>query len=110
MKTTGNTILISGGSAGIGLEIARLFYKKDNKIIITGRNPERLSLAKQEMPEVTTICCDVTEDEQITDLLKRMYDEFPDLNMVVNSAALAFNYNLAETHDTFVNAQAEMLT
>lgn len=41
MKVTGNTMLITGGSAGIGLEIAKLFSAKGNKIIITGRNKER---------------------------------------------------------------------
>ena len=42
MKTTGNTIFISGGSAGIGLAIAQKFSASGNKVIINGRNTERL--------------------------------------------------------------------
>ncbi len=42
MKTTNNTVLISGGSAGIGLEIAKLFSAGGNKVIITGRDKQRL--------------------------------------------------------------------
>lgn len=38
MNTTNNTILITGGSAGIGFEIAKLLSEKGNNIIITGRN------------------------------------------------------------------------
>lgn len=42
MKTSGNTIFISGGSAGIGLAIAKKLSAAGNKIIINGRNEERL--------------------------------------------------------------------
>ena len=38
MKTTDNLILITGGSAGIGFEIAKLFSENGNQVIITGRN------------------------------------------------------------------------
>jgi len=38
MKTTGNTIFISGGSAGIGLAIAKKFNAAGNKIIFNGRS------------------------------------------------------------------------
>lgn len=45
MKTTENTIFISGGSAGIGLAIAKKLSEAGNKIIINGRNEERLQNA-----------------------------------------------------------------
>jgi uncharacterized oxidoreductase len=40
MKTSNNTVLISGGSAGIGLEIAKSFSARGNKVIITGRDQQ----------------------------------------------------------------------
>ncbi|MBX2843807.1 MAG: SDR family NAD(P)-dependent oxidoreductase [Flammeovirgaceae bacterium] len=36
MNLSGNTILITGGSSGIGLEMAKEFLKRNNKVIITG--------------------------------------------------------------------------
>ncbi|MEO0373282.1 MAG: SDR family NAD(P)-dependent oxidoreductase, partial [Cyanobacteria bacterium P01_A01_bin.17] len=36
MKTTGNTVLITGGSSGIGLAIAKAFLKLNNQVIICG--------------------------------------------------------------------------
>jgi uncharacterized oxidoreductase len=45
MKTTGNTIFISGGSAGIGLAIAKKLSDAGNKIIIKGRNKEIIDIA-----------------------------------------------------------------
>ena len=47
MKTTGNTIFISGGSAGIGLAIAKKLSDEGKRVIINGRNAERLQKAIQ---------------------------------------------------------------
>lgn len=47
MKTTGNTVFISGGSAGIGLAIAKKLHAAGNKIIINGRSEQRLQNAQR---------------------------------------------------------------
>ncbi len=49
MQLSGHTVLVTGGSSGIGLAIARQFYQRDNRVIICGRNLEYLTLAKEEM-------------------------------------------------------------
>ena len=97
MKTTGNTILITGGSAGIGLEIARLFVQHGNKVIITGRDAERLEKAKAELGNVTAIQFDVTNAADVDALTKRIKTEFPELNILVNNAGRALIHNLAES-------------
>jgi Short-chain dehydrogenase involved in D-alanine esterification of lipoteichoic acid and wall teichoic acid (D-alanine transfer protein) len=40
MKSTGNTILITGGTSGIGLDLARRFRSAGNTVIVTGRRTE----------------------------------------------------------------------
>ena len=45
MNTTNKTILVTGGGSGIGFQIAKLFSQKGNKVIITGRDEERLKKA-----------------------------------------------------------------
>ena len=97
MKTTGNTILITGGSAGIGLEIARLFVQHGNKVIITGRDAERLEKAKAELGNVTAIQFDVTNAADVDALTKRIKTEFPELNILINNAGRALIHNLAES-------------
>lgn len=59
MKTTQNTVLITGGSAGIGFEIAKQLSAKNNHVIIIGRNPERLQKAAGQLQNVTAINADI---------------------------------------------------
>ena len=49
MELKGKTILITGGTAGIGLEAAKQFLGHGAKVIITGRNQEKLDAAKKEL-------------------------------------------------------------
>jgi NAD(P)-dependent dehydrogenase (short-subunit alcohol dehydrogenase family) len=52
------TILITGGTTGIGLATAQLLTAEGAKVIVTGRNPETLAAAQKKMPGVTVIKSD----------------------------------------------------
>ncbi len=111
MKTTQNTVLITGGSAGIGFEIAKLFSEKGNRVIITGRNKERLQNAVSRLQNVTPILSDVSKTGEVNQLIERLYKDFPDLNIVINNAASALLYNItAPEVNAFEKAEEEMLT
>jgi uncharacterized oxidoreductase len=109
MKTTNNTVLITGGSAGIGFEIARILSEKGNKVIITGRNPERLERALSKLPTVTGFLCDVTDDAAVRALVENIKSDFPDLNILINNAGQAY-VNTLWNLDAFDKAEDEMLT
>ncbi len=109
MKTTNNTILITGGSAGIGLEIAKRF-SKGNKLIITGRSPQRLERALSELPGATGIVSDVSKKSDVEALVSRVTREFPDLNVVVNNAGRAVLYDIGNSESAAETAQDEMDT
>lgn len=110
MKTAQNTILVTGGSAGIGFEIARFFSQQGNHVIIVGRDEERLAKAAAKLQNVTPLVGDVSKEEDVEVLVKILYKDFPKLNVVVNNAGSAFLNNLLETDRTFEKAQEEMLT
>lgn len=105
MKTTGNTILITGGSAGIGLEMAKVFVQQGNNVIITGRDAARLESAKAQLGNVTAIKADVTSADDVEVLTARIQSEFPELNILINNAGRALLHDLAEgkTYDIAVD-------
>ena len=108
MKTSKNTVLIIGGTAGIGLETARLFSENDNQIIITGRNRQRLSEALAQLKNTTGILNDFSKKEDVDTLVSRIKQEFPSLNIVINNAARAFIYNLNSVKNLYDLAEEEM--
>lgn len=111
MKTTNNTVLISGGSAGIGFEIAKLLSEKGNHVIITGRNEERLKQAAAKLKNVTAIVSDVSNAEDVECLVEQINNDFPKLNIVINNAGRALVYDIAaENANAYEKAEDEMLT
>ncbi|HMH24872.1 MAG TPA: SDR family NAD(P)-dependent oxidoreductase [Puia sp.] len=110
MRTSDNTILISGGTAGIGLEIARLFSARGNKVIITGRNKQRLDTALGQLKNATGIVSDISKKEDTEALAATLKKDFPALNIVINNAGQAFLYDIASSDNAFEKAEDEMLT
>ena len=100
MKLSGNTILITGGSSGIGLEMAREFLKRDNKVIITGRNKEKLSNAQKELPSVTCLQSDVSDSREIAVLYQKIEKDFNGLNVLINNAGIMRILNLQDNTDS----------
>lgn len=111
MKTSQNTVLIIGGTAGIGLEIVKQLTALNNHVIVTGRNKERLDSALAGLKNITAIPFDVSKAGEVDNLVERIAKNFPSLNMVINNAGRAIVFNLADNNqDAFANAEDEMLT
>jgi NAD(P)-dependent dehydrogenase (short-subunit alcohol dehydrogenase family) len=62
---SGQTVVVLGGSAGIGLETARLARSEGAEVILTGRDPERLSNAAGEVGALGTAAFDVTDEKEL---------------------------------------------
>ena len=69
----GQTVVVIGGSAGIGLETARRAHAEGAKVILTGRNPEPLQRAASELEAVSTAAFDATDPA----LLERFFRALP---------------------------------
>ena len=94
MKLTGRTILLTGGSAGIGLAFALKFLELGNTVIVTGRRQAVLDEVKAKYPKLHTIQCDVADPTQISALATRMKAEFPKLDVMMNNAGIMLHKNL----------------
>ncbi|AKU95018.1 3-oxoacyl-[acyl-carrier protein] reductase [Labilithrix luteola] len=95
MKLIGRTMLITGGSAGIGLAFARKFLELGNEVIVTGRRQAVLDEIKAQHPKLHTIQSDVADPEQIGALASRVKAEFPTLDVLMNNAGVMLYQNLS---------------
>lgn len=94
----------------MGLEMARLFVANGNKVIITGRDENRLKAAASQLGNVTAIVSDVAKDSDVNALVKRVTNDFPELNVLINNAGRAFAYNLSGGAGAYEKAEDEMMT
>ena len=108
MKLTGRTILITGGSAGIGLAFALEFLKLGNQVIVTGRRQEVLDALKAEHPELYAIRSDIADPAQVASLAAGLKRNFPKLDVLMNNAGIAVTRNLKVPADDLAGLLAEM--
>jgi uncharacterized oxidoreductase len=92
MKLSGRRILVTGGGSGIGLELARRLAK-DNEVVITGRDEERLTRAQADVPGLHTRRLDVTCEDEAREPLGSVEEELGGLDLLVNNAGLLRGYN-----------------
>ena len=108
MKLSGRTILITGGSAGIGLAFALKLLELGNEVIVTGRRQAVLDQVKAEHPKLHTIQSDVAEPAQIAALAKRVRVDFPKLDVLMNNAGIMLYKNLKAPAADLTGLMTEM--
>lgn len=110
MTTEKNTVFISGGSAGIGLAIAKKFLATGNTVIINGRNKDRLDAAQKELCGVSAIQGDLALEADRIRIAATLQRDHPAVNIIVNNAGAAFVYPLNTTTNAHEKALVEMNT
>ncbi len=109
MDLSNNTVLITGGSTGIGLAMAKQYLGAGSKVIICARKQEKLEEAKQKFPALVTYLCDVQDQAQRESLAAKVIADFPELNIVVNNAGIQRHNNFLKGAD-MVSAIEEITT
>jgi len=108
MRLTGRTILITGGSAGIGLAFAVKFLDLGNEVIVTGRRRAQLDAVKAQHPKLHTIQSDVADPAQIAALAVRVKRDFPKLDVLMNNAGVGVAKNLKASVKDLEGLMTEM--
>lgn len=94
MKPSGNTILITGGSTGIGLAFAERFIKAGNTVIVCGRRERVLQNAKEKLPNLITRISDLTIESERVALFDWVTSNYPDVNVLINNAGIQRSFNV----------------
>ena len=87
------TVLITGATSGIGLGCARKFAANGDRLILTGRNEQRLEEIRKELEakgtKVLTLVFDVRDRAKATECIENLPKEWKDIDVLVNNAGLA---------------------
>jgi uncharacterized oxidoreductase len=109
MKSSGNTVLITGGSSGIGLALAETFFNEGNEVVICGRTRATLDLVQKRLPGINIIVANVSSPAGREVLTNEIANRFPKLNVLINNAGI---YSVSDFKDPgyMANLEAEIAT
>lgn len=110
MNLNNNTILITGGSSGLGLELSNQLLKRNNQVVICSRNMEKLNEAKRKYPKLEVIQCDITNPKSCDNLVQEITNKYPKLNVLVNNAAIANVHNFLKDETALEQLNVEVDT
>ena len=102
MKLSGNTILITGGTSGIGLELAKAFRARGNDIIVSGRREHLLTEIESNHPGITGRRLDIADPADIQRFSRALIAERPQLNVVIHNAGMMKGEALLESDTSTV--------
>ena len=88
MKTTGNTILITGGDSGIGRGLAEAFHALGNHVIVAGRRKQALDETTAANPGITSLTLDIEDPANIRSFAAQLAKQSPALNVLINNAGI----------------------
>lgn len=109
MNITKKTVLITGGGSGIGYATAKLLSEKGNRVIISGRNAEKLDKAAKELG-IEYIVSDVTDTDSVKSLVAKLEADYSDLSVLINNAGVGFVYKLGEGANAVDKSRQEFET
>ncbi len=94
MELAGRTVLITGGTSGIGLGLAEALHKEGSRVVICGRDAGKLKKAEKAIPGVAAIPCDVGDAAGRRALAEEVLRRFPELDILVNNAGIQYYVDL----------------
>ncbi len=96
MRLSGRTVLITGGSSGIGLELARRLLARGNAVVVTGRDETKLAQARASLPGLHAIRSDASDPAAIDSLHDQVLARLPTLDILINNAGIMRNIKLRD--------------
>ncbi|HTY81895.1 MAG TPA: SDR family NAD(P)-dependent oxidoreductase [Dehalococcoidales bacterium] len=108
MKLSDRTVLITGGISGIGLGLAEAFLKAGSRVIVCGRNREKLSSVKEKFPDIEIISCDVSSAAKRKKLAADVLRRFPALDVLINNAGIQRYIDLKKGYDELKSGEDEI--
>ena len=108
MQTTNNTVLITGGTSGIGLELMKQFYMLGNYVIVTSSSQLNLKKLQSEFPKIEIVVCDLGDHVSVRKLIDKCLMDYKNINIVINNAGIQNNYSWTDEKDGYKKIENEI--
>lgn len=96
MSASITTILIIGGTSGIGAAFARRFHKRDKRVVVTGRRADRLQALRDELPGLETYVMDNNDLAALPGHVATLTSKYPDINTVWINSGIQESYSFTD--------------
>lgn len=110
MNVANAHVVITGGSSGIGLGLAKRFLQAGSHVLITARNKEKLEKAAKVLPGLQTFANDISDAGQREILADHIRTTMPGLNILINNAGIQRRMPLATDKGAWEDSQTEIDT
>ena len=97
MNLARQTVLVTGGSSGIGLALARALQERGSRVLICGRDEAKLAEVARMVPRIETVRCDLGDEGDLDALVEVVQTRLGKLSLLVNNAAVQFNHTFPDT-------------
>lgn len=108
MKTSGNTILITGGASGLGRALALAFIARGNQVVIAGEDASELDSLVMAHPEISSILVDWEQPDALSRLCEVSIRDYPALNVLIHAENMALRERIGV--DALPGAEAMIKT
>jgi uncharacterized oxidoreductase len=99
VRLTGNTVIVTGGTSGIGKELVERLGERGNRVITCGRRKDRLEQLRSASPWVTVYPCDVADESDRVRFAAQVSKAHPEANVLVNNAGIQLKTDLTRPVD-----------
>lgn len=97
-RFTNKIVVITGGTSGIGLAAAKQFIKEGAKVVVTGRSPQSVGDAQNEIgANGVAIAADVTKSDELDSLFQQVREKYGRIDVLYANAGIAKLSSVAET-------------
>ena len=108
MKIRGATALVTGGTAGIGRELAKQLVEGGARVIITGRDKARLDEMAAWNARIVPHQVDFSNGEEVDRFVREVARDYPDLLLVINNAGVQMEMDLVHGADAMPDIRKEL--
>ncbi|WP_373487766.1 SDR family oxidoreductase [Blastomonas sp.] len=108
MQIQNNTVLVTGGSSGIGLAISKALLEAGNQVIICGRDKARLNNAKEKLPALHTYACDVSKRDERVKLFDWITRNYSPINLLINNAGVERETDFTKGAPELIDGESEI--